>query len=159
MLPEGQEIDLGNGDKLRFRYQLKTAQLNDPKVRAWKEHSRNFPFIKHDYEVWNEKVGKSDRAKFSPVPTALWREYPSVMRRIIAEARKLYPNVKKNMAKEFSAAEIIKMFPEIEKQYGGSTSTVPTGQQEMNTEETDFSKLLGNSGDTPTESPEEVSAE
>jgi hypothetical protein len=144
-----QQIELGDGDKLTFRYTMKVAQLNDAKVRAWKEHSKNFPLISHDFDVWNEKVGKSDRAHFSPVPHSLWQENPSVKRRIILEARKMYPNVKKNMAKDFTREEIIKMFPDIEKQLnlsGQGVNLKPSDQMEVDTEETDFSMLLGNPG-------------
>lgn len=155
LIPEEQQIDLGGGDRLRFRYSMKVAQMNDPKVRAWKEHTKNFPMIFHDYEVWTEKVGQSDRAKFSPCPIALWRDNPSVMKRIIAEARKLYPTIKKNLAKDFTREEVIKMFPKLEQQLGmgGNTNLKSSPQMEMHVEEADFSALLG--GGSPPPAPTE----
>jgi hypothetical protein len=149
ILNEDQQLELGDGHKLRFRYSLRIAQMNDSKVRAWKEHSRNFPFITCDYEVWTETSGAFKKTKFSPCPNALWRENPAVMKRIIAEARKIYPNVRKNLAKDYSRDEVIKMFPELERKYPTAASSAPSmGHPEIQVEETDFSKLLGVSPDS-----------
>lgn len=146
-----ESLDLGDGHTLNFKYTMKVAQLGDPKVRVWKEQTRNFPWITSDYEVWNEKQGTSDRAKFTPAGPAVWRQDPYVMRRIIAEARKLYPNVLKTI-KKFSAEEIIKMHPQVEALLiatGKLKASTTSGTREMQVEETDFSTLLGKGVDVP----------
>jgi hypothetical protein len=140
LLPPEEQIELGEGHKLAFKYELKSWSINDAKTRAWKEHSRTNPVIKNDYMVWTQKEGMYDRTKFSPSGPALWRQDPLVMARIIKEGAKIYANLPRLLAKEFTVDEIIDMTSG--GQQGGrgrlaapSVATTP--------EELDFADLLG----------------
>jgi hypothetical protein len=139
ILPPDRQIELGGGHKLNFKYDLKSWSINDAKTRAWKEHSRTNPVIKTDYHVWTAKEGLYDRTKFSPAGPALWREDPMVMQRIIKEAGKIYENLPKFIAKDFSVDEIVEMASggqqDRSKQGAPSVTAIP--------EEFDFASLLG----------------
>jgi hypothetical protein len=132
-----EQIELGDGHRLTFKYELKTWSLNDAKIRAWKEHSRSNPVIFNDYHVWTQKEGLYDRTKFSPAGPALWRQDPVVMQRIIKEAAKIYDNLPKLLAKDFTVAEIVEMTGV--RQGGRDYSTAPVTMPE----EVDFASLLG----------------
>jgi hypothetical protein len=136
-LSPDRQIEVGGGHKLTFKYQLKPWSINDAKVRAWKEHSRTNPVIMNDYMIWLQKDGQYDRTKFSPAGPALWRKDPMVMQRIIKEAAKMYANLSKTIAKDFSVDEIIEMSEGGQKgrQAGPTAMTMP--------EEIDFAGLLG----------------
>jgi hypothetical protein len=140
ILPPDRQIEVGGGHKLVFKYELKPWSINDAKTRAWKEHSRTNPVIRNDYMVWTQKEGLYDRTKFSPAGPSLWRNDPMVMQRIIKEAAKMYANLPKLIAKDFTVDEIVEMLSG--GQQGGkgrqgapSATTMP--------EEIDFANLLG----------------
>lgn len=137
--PKDQQIDLGGGHKLPFRYTLKTWSLSDPKCRAWQQHSRDNPYIFTDYRVWEDKSGKYPMTKFSPAGPAFWRRDPVVKQRIIKEARKLIPELSKRIAKDFSVEEIIEMS-------GGSSGKGSAGTSNtQGIEEINFAELLAQS--------------
>jgi hypothetical protein len=140
ILPPERQIELGGGHKLNFKYELKPWSINDAKTRAWKEHSRTNPVIRNDYMVWTQKEGLYDRTKFSPAGPALWRNDPVVMQRIIKEAAKMYANLPKLIAKDFTVDEIIEMLSGGQQQ-GGRGKAAPTAT--TMTEEVDFASLLG----------------
>jgi hypothetical protein len=140
LLPPDRQVEVGGGHKLTFKYELKPWSINDAKTRAWKEHSRTNPVIKNDYLVWAQREGLYDRTKFSPAGPALWRQDPMVMQRIIKEAARMYQNLPKLVAKDFTVGEIVDMLSG--GQQGGrgrqgapSATTIP--------EEIDFTSLLG----------------
>lgn len=141
ILPPDRQIELGGGHKLNFKYELKPWSINDAKTRAWKEHSRSNPVIKNDYLVWTQKEGLYDRTKFSPAGPALWRQDSAVMTRIIKEAAKMYANLPKLIAKEFTVDEIVDMMSGNQpggrggRQAAPSATTIP--------EEINFADLLG----------------
>jgi hypothetical protein len=144
-----EQIEVGDGHRLAFKYELKVWTLNDAKTRALKEHSRTNPVISTDYLVWTQKEGLYDRTKFSPAGPALWRQDPLVMRRIIKEAAKLYANLPQLIAKDFTTAEIIQMTA-AGSQQGRGHSTTP----EILPEETDFASLLGRGSKAEPDFPE-----
>jgi hypothetical protein len=141
ILPPDQQIEVGDGHKLKFKYSLKPWSINDAKTRAWKEHSRTNPVIRNDYLVWTQREGLYDRTKFSPAGPALWREDSFVMRRIIKEAAKMYANLPKLIAKDFTVDELIDMLSNGDQKSGRGKQSAqdPTNLPE----EIDFSDLLG----------------
>jgi hypothetical protein len=142
ILPEDQQIDLGNGAKLDFRYSLKVTQFNESRIRAWKEHQKNFPLVSHDYDIFEEKQGNSKRTKFAPKSgVAKWRSSPEVMNRIMLEARKLVPSVRKNLGKDLNVDEVLKMFPNLSSTSVSRESSSSISDEK--TQEVDFEKLLG----------------
>ena len=144
ILPPDRQIEVGGGHKLNFKYELKPWSINDAKTRAWKEHSRTNPVIKNDYMVWTQKEGLYDRTKFSPAGPALWRTDPMVMQRIIKEAAKMYANLPKLIAKDFTVDEIVEMLsggPQGGQQGGRGRQGAPTATTMP--EEIDFAGLLG----------------
>jgi hypothetical protein len=141
ILPPDRQIEVGDGHKLTFKYELKTWSINDAKTRAWKEHARANPVIMNDYLIWTHKEGLYDRTKFSPAGPAVWRQDPLVMQRIIGEAATIYPTLPKLLAKNFSVDEIIEMTGG--RLAGRDHSTAPVTQPE----ELDFASLLGGGGE------------
>jgi hypothetical protein len=141
ILPPDRQIEVGGGHKLNFKYELKPWSINDAKTRAWKEHSRTNPVIKNDYMVWTQKEGLYDRTKFSPAGPSLWRQDPMVMQRIIKEAAKMYVNLPKLIAKDFTIAEIVEMITGAQQQGGKGKQGAPTATTMP--EEIDFAGLLG----------------
>jgi hypothetical protein len=139
ILPLDQQIELGGGHKLSFKYELKTWSINDAKTRAWKEHSRTNPVIRNDYLVWTAKEGLYDRTKFSPAGPALWRSDPLVMERIIGEAARIYANLPALLAKDFAVDQIIEMLAGGQQDNRRSLAATAT----VIPEEVDFASLLG----------------
>jgi hypothetical protein len=140
ILSPDRQIELGGGHKLNFKYELKPWSINDAKTRAWKEHSRTNPVIKNDYLVWTQKDGLYDRTKFSPAGPALWRNDSAVMNRIIKEGAKMYANLPKLIAKDFTIDEIVEMLSG-NQQGGKGKQGAPTATTMP--EEIDFAGLLG----------------
>ena len=140
ILPPDRQIPVGEGHKLSFKYELKPWSINDAKTRAWKEHSRTNPVIRNDYLVWTQREGMYDRTKFSPAGPAVWRQDPMVMTRIIKEAAKMYANLPKLIAKDFTVDEIVDMMSAGD-QKGGRGRSAPSATTMP--EEINFSDLLG----------------
>lgn len=139
-LSESEKIDLGNGVKLDFRYELKLANFKKAEINAFKEHTGQFGAIKHDYKCWKEKQGNSARSKFAPCAESVWRENPILMAKIIVEARKLYGRVPGALGKQMTRDEILKCFPHLGK---AGTSTAASQTHTEDIAETDFEALLG----------------
>lgn len=151
LLPPDRQLDLPGGHKLDFRYTMKVWSLNDAKIRAWKEQTRNNPLIFTDFEVWTEQQGKSPRVKFSPCGPATWRRNEGVKRRVIAEARKVYAALGRLIAKDFEVDDILAMFPDVSRAQAGGRgrTTVASSAPPSALEDVDFVKLLG--GEPPAE--------
>jgi hypothetical protein len=139
--PPDRQLDVGNGEKMDFKYFMKPWSINQYKVDCWKEHARKNPLIFCDYEVYSEKIKKYAETKFVPAGPAVWRRNPGTMRRIIREARKIYAELERSIAREFSIEELIKL---VSGDKNGSSSSY---DQDAATpgyiEEMDFAAMLG----------------
>lgn len=110
LAPEAQRPLDDAGNKLDFKYDLKTWGINDSKIKGLKQFTRKFPPVNCDYEVWIEKVGMSERVKFSPTsPPAYWMtKGPAFQERVLAEAAKLYDmgSVARTIGRDLSVKDI-----------------------------------------------------
>jgi hypothetical protein len=141
ILPRDRQLDVGNGDRLDFKYFMKPWSVNQYKVDTWKEHSRKNPLIFCDYEIYTEKVKKYSETKFTPAGPAVWRKNPGVMRRIVREARKFYAELERSMARDFSVEELIKLVSGDKR--GSSSDYDQDAATPGYVEEMDFAAMLG----------------
>jgi hypothetical protein len=147
VLAPDRQIEIGDGHRLSFKYELSLWSMAEAKVRALKEHSKTNPVISTDYLVWLDKQGMFDRTRFSPAGPALWRTDPVVMEKIIDEAAKVYYDMPRLLAKDLPADAMIAALEgrqpaDSQRRIGQATTPVQ--------EEVDFASLLGG-GSAPVE--------
>jgi hypothetical protein len=142
MLPPERQIDVGGGGKLDFRYYMKPWFFTQKKVDDWKEQARKNPMIFCDYEVFTVEKNKGfPITKFVPSGPAIWRRNPGVMLRIIREARKFYAELPRQIGRDFTIEEIVKLTAGNAKSSGESYDDGPAASESV--QEFDFAALLG----------------
>lgn len=133
-------ISLDNGDVLNFKYSLHTWTINDSKIRSWRKHNSQYPFISTDFKVWAVPQGKGERIEFSPCRDCFWRSNESIKRRVIKESRKIHEGLSNVIAKDWTLEEICQAAGIRTPGGGGS----PDSTEEVDDTPIDFTKLLGN---------------